>query len=46
MRKLPTLVQTSDYYSLLLSHVGSDEVAIRSPRVIKGDFRAVGQLVK
>jgi len=30
----------------LLFHVGSDEVAIRSPRASKTDFRAVGRLIK
>jgi len=33
-RKLPTLEQSSDDYPLLLLHVGGDEVAVRSPRVI------------
>ena len=46
MRKLPTLVWPSDYYPLLIFQVGSDEVAIRSPRAIKRDFRALGRLVK
>jgi len=45
-RKLPSLVQPSDYYPLLLFHVEGDEVAVRSPRVIKRDFRALGQLVR
>jgi len=45
-RKLPRLVQPSDYYPLLLFHVGGDEVAVRSPGVIKRDFRALGQLVR
>jgi len=31
---------------LLPFYVGSSEVAIRSPRVIKRDFRALGRLVK
>jgi len=34
-RKLPRLVRPSDYYPLLLFHVGADEVAVSSPRVIK-----------
>ena len=41
-RKLPTVVQPSDYYLFLLFHVGSDELAIRSTREIKRDFRALG----
>ena len=45
-RKLPTLVWPSDYYPLLIFQVGSDEVATRSLRAIKRDFRALGQLVK
>ncbi|KAK4825626.1 hypothetical protein QYF61_001306 [Mycteria americana] len=43
-RILPSLVQTSDYYPLLLFHVGGDEAATRSPRAIERDFRALGQL--
>ena len=34
-RKLPRLVRPSDYYPLLLFHVGADEVTVSSPRVIK-----------
>ena len=34
-RKLPTLIWPSDYYPLLIFHVGSDEVATRSPRAIE-----------
>ena len=45
-RKLPTLVRPSDYYTLLISQVGSNEVATGSPRAIKRDFRALEQLVK
>jgi len=45
-RKLPALVQPSDYYPLVIFQVGSDEVATRSPRTIKRDFRTLGQLVK
>ena len=45
-RKLPTLVWPSDFYLLLIFYVGSDEVAIRSPRVVKTNFRALGQLIK
>jgi len=41
-RKLPRLVRPSDYYPLLLFHVGADEVAVSSPRVIKKEFKARG----
>ena len=34
------------YHLLLLLHVGSDEVAIRGPRAVKRDFRAIGWLFK
>ncbi|KAK4810710.1 LOW QUALITY PROTEIN: hypothetical protein QYF61_007684, partial [Mycteria americana] len=44
-RILPSLVRPSDYYPLLLFHVGGDEAATRSPRAIKRDFRALGQLL-
>ncbi|KGL89130.1 hypothetical protein N301_03229, partial [Charadrius vociferus] len=45
-RKLPSLVQTSDYYSLLIFQAGGEEVGTRSLKVMKNDFRALGQLVK
>jgi len=41
-RKLPG---PSDYYPLLVMQVGSDEIMERSPKAIKRDFRALGQLV-
>ena len=44
-RILPSLVRPSDYYPLLLFHVGGDEAATQSPRAIKRDFRALGRLV-
>jgi len=44
--KLPDLVQPSDYYPLLVMQVGGDEIAERSPKAIKRDFRALGQLVE
>ncbi|KAK4816772.1 hypothetical protein QYF61_022770 [Mycteria americana] len=43
-RILPSLVWPSDYYPLLLFHVGGNEAATRSPRAIKRDFRALGSL--
>ena len=35
----------SDYRLLLLVQAGSDEVAVRSLRAIKNDFRGLGRLV-
>ncbi|KFW72624.1 hypothetical protein AS28_04863, partial [Pygoscelis adeliae] len=46
IRKLPDLVRPSDYYPLLVIQAGSDEVAERSPAVIKRDFRALGRVVE
>lgn len=45
-RKPPSLVRPSDYYLLLLFHVGGDEAATHSPRAIKRDCRALGWLVR
>ncbi|GAB0208750.1 hypothetical protein GRJ2_003340700 [Grus japonensis] len=45
-RKLPSLVQPSDYYPLLLLHVGGDEAETRSTKAIKRDFRLLGQSLK
>jgi len=45
-RKLPGLVRPSDYYQLLVMQFGSDEVAERSPKAIKRDFRALGQPIE
>jgi len=45
-KKLPGLVQPSDYYHLLVMQVGRDEIAERSPKAIKRDFRALGRLVE
>jgi len=44
-RKLPGLVQPSNYYPLLVMQVGS-EIVERSPKAIKRDFRALGRLVE
>ena len=44
-RKLPVLICPSDYYPLLIVQAGSDEVADRSLRAIKNDFRGLGRLV-
>jgi len=45
-KKLPGLVWPSDYYPLLVMQVGGDEIAERSPKAIKRDFRALGRLVE
>ena len=45
-RKLPSLVQPSDYYPLLLFHVGGDEATMHSAKVIKRDFRVSGQFLR
>ena len=37
-------MQASDYYPLLVFQVGRNEVAERSLRAVKRDFRALGQL--
>lgn len=39
--QVPTLVWPSDNYPLLVSQVGSDEVAPGSPRAVRRDFRAL-----
>lgn len=44
-RKLPGLLHPSGYYPLLTVHAGSDEIAERSPRAVKRDFRALEWLV-
>jgi len=45
-RKLPGLVQPSDYYPLLVMQVGGDEIMERSRKAIKRDFRALGRFVE
>ncbi|KFP05974.1 hypothetical protein N300_12226, partial [Calypte anna] len=44
-RRLPQLIQPSDYYPLLVVQAGSDDIAGRSTKVIKKDFKALGRLV-
>ena len=41
-RKVTYLVWPTDYYPLLFFQAGNDEVARRSLRAIKRDFRALG----
>lgn len=45
-RKLPSLVQPSDYSLLLIAHVGKEEAASHSPRMNKGDYRALGLFLR
>ena len=44
-RELPSMIHPSDYYPLLTVQAGSNEIADRSLRTIKRDFRGLGQLV-
>lgn len=44
-RKLPSLIRPSDCYPLLIVQAGSDEIPVRSLRIIKNDFRRLGKLV-
>ena len=45
-RNITCLVKPSDYYPLMLFHIGNEEVGKRSSQVIKRDFRALGRLLK
>ena len=45
MDPLPSLICPSDYYPSLIVQAGSDEVADRSLRTIRNDFRGLGRLV-
>ena len=45
-RKLPGLVQPSDYYPLIVVQVGSDEVRDRNAQASKRNFRALERQVK
>lgn len=45
-QQLPRLVRASDYYPLLVLHVGGEEVAKGSLKAIKRDIKALGQLVE
>jgi len=44
--RLPTLVQPSYYYPLLIFRVGSNKVALRSPKAMKRHFRVLRWQVK
>jgi len=45
-RNISCLIKPSNYYPLLVFHIGNEEVGKRSTRVIKRDFRALGKLLK
>ncbi|XP_068521222.1 uncharacterized protein [Anas acuta] len=45
-KKVKRLVRPTDYYPLLVFQAGSDEVATRSPKAIKRDFRDLGRLLR
>ena len=45
-RNITRLVRPSDYYPLLVFHMGKEEVDKRSSQAIKRDFRALGRLLK
>lgn len=44
-RRLPELIQPSDYYPLLVVQAGSEDINRRSIKIIKKDFKALGQSV-
>lgn len=41
-----SLVQALDYHPLLFFHVGTNDIATRSPRSVKRDFRALVRMLK
>ena len=43
---LPKLIRPSDYYPLLLFHVGTNDTATENLDSIKSDYRALGPVVK
>ena len=45
-RKLPKLVKSTEYFPLLIVQVGSNEIAQRSLRTMKRDFRGLGCFVQ
>ena len=44
-RRIPSLVQPSDYYPLLVLHLGGEEETTYSPRAIKRDFKELGWMI-
>ena len=44
--RLPSLLQSTDYYLLLLFHVGTSDTARNSLRSIKKDYRALGVVAR
>ena len=45
-RNITRLVKPSNYYPLLVFHIGNEEVGRSGPWAIKRDFRAPGRLLK
>jgi len=41
-KRLPSLVQSTDYYPLLLFHMGMNHIGRRSLRNIKKDYKSLG----
>lgn len=46
IRKLMRLVEPLDYCPFLLFHVGTKDIAARSPRSVKRDLRTLGRKLK
>ena len=44
--RLPALVNATDYYPLLVIHVGARDIESSSLRSIKKDYRALGEMVR
>ncbi|KFV62420.1 hypothetical protein N307_01705, partial [Dryobates pubescens] len=44
-RRIPKIIQPSDYYPLLVIQAGSDEIDKKGTRAIKKEFKALGQLI-
>ena len=44
--RLPALVNATDYYPLLVIHVGARDIDSSSLRSIKKDYRALGEVVR
>uniref|UniRef100_A0A8B9F7M5 Uncharacterized protein n=1 Tax=Amazona collaria TaxID=241587 RepID=A0A8B9F7M5_9PSIT len=44
--RLPALVGPTDYYPLLVIHVGATDIDSSSPETIKKDYRALGEVVR
>ncbi|XP_068011472.1 uncharacterized protein [Melanerpes formicivorus] len=44
-KRFPELIQPTDYYPLMVIQAGSDEIDRKGTRIIKKEFRALGQLI-